>query len=219
MLLKSPPPSMQMEWEVQQMRREYEAQFPPNPFEHVGEGYEAHAPLPIAHMEVRDPCDDIIGNSFHDDPFGGNPFDNPFSANPFDDPFNYDPFNYVPHPDDDVTDEDNGGKSTRKPRRRNDSPHVFGDVFEANWYRQFLCPEVRDRTYRLSSRDRYGDFRCLFRLPLKKVDDLVNTFLEKDWIRLSKHCRNDEQLRVKAQLLILGTLNVLGHHSPFKTVQ
>lgn len=136
---------MQMEWEVQQMRREYEAQFPPNPFEHVGEGYEAHAPLPIAHMEVRDPCDDIIGNSFHDDPFGGNPFDNPFSANPFDDPFNYDPFNYVPHPDDDVTDEDNGGKSTRKPRRRNDSPYVFGDVFEANWYRQFLCPEVRDR--------------------------------------------------------------------------
>ena len=113
MLLKSPPPSMQMEWEVQQMRREYEAQFPPNPFEHVGEGYEAHAPLPIAHMEVRDPCDDIIGNSFHDDPFGGNPFDNPFSANPFDDPFNYDPFNYVPHPDDDVTDEDNGGKSTQ----------------------------------------------------------------------------------------------------------
>jgi hypothetical protein len=69
MLLNNPPPSLQMEWEYNQIRREYEAQFRPDPFEHVnvGEGYDARAQLPIAHMEVHGPCDDIIGDPFHDD--------------------------------------------------------------------------------------------------------------------------------------------------------
>ena len=70
----------------------------------------------------------------------------------------------------------------RRKRNANLYPFEFGDCCESNWYRKFLSPEVRDRTYVLSSRDRYGEFRCLFRMPLKKVDDLVARFLENGWI-------------------------------------
>lgn len=118
----------------------------------------------------------------------------------------------------DLEDVDGDATNERRPREPNQFDYQFGDVFEANWYRKFLHPDVRERTYIESERDRYGQFRSLFRVPLKKVDDLVNLFLEKGWIRYTKHCGNDAQLRVKAQLLILATLNVLGHHSPFRTL-
>ena len=55
-------------------------------------------------------------------------------------------------------------------------------------------------------------------MPLAKVDDFVHTFLEKGWIHKTKHCMDDERLAVKAQLLILGSLNVLGHDNPFRTL-
>ena len=67
----------------------------------------------------------------------------------------------------------------RKKRSPNLFPYKFGDVFQANWYSKFLAPDVREKTYALSSRDRYGHFRCLFRMPLHKIDDLVDMFLEK----------------------------------------
>ena len=102
----------------------------------------------------------------------------------------------------------------RKKRSPNLFPYKFGDVFQANWYSKFLAPDVREKTYALSSRDRYGHFRCLFRMPLHKIDELVDIFLEKGWIRKTKHCNDDARLKVKAQLLIMGTLNILGHNNP-----
>ena len=107
----------------------------------------------------------------------------------------------------------------RRSRRPNQFDYEFGNVFDANWYRKFLHPDVCERTYIESERDRYGQFRTLFRVPLEKVDGLVHLFLDKGWIRYTKHCVNDDQLHVKAQLLMLATLNVLGHHSPFRTLQ
>ena len=102
-----------------------------------------------------------------------------------------------------------------KKRKRNANlyPLEFGDHCESNWYRKYLSPEVRDRTYVLSSRDRMGEFRCLFRMPLKKVDELVAMFLERGWINKTQKFSNDEQIKLKADLLIMGTLNVLGHNN------
>ncbi len=215
MLLNNVPSSLRMEWEFLNLRRDYEEQFPTDPFQHVEVGSDVLcSQLPISHVEVHSPFDPMIGNPI-DDTFG-NPFDdNPFGANPF----NYDPFNNdnnVP-PRDVVIDDTNDdcGTKQRKPRRPNAYPYKFFDVYEANWYKQFLRPEVRERTYDLSKRDRRNEFRCLFRVPLQKIDEYVDMFLDRGWITTSKHCRCPERLRVKAQLLIMGALNVLGHHTPF----
>ena len=60
-----------------------------------------------------------------------------------------------------------------KTRLPNLYPYKCGDRFESNWYRLFLSPKIRNRTYVLLSRDQYGEYCCLFRVLLKKVDDLV----------------------------------------------
>ena len=95
---------------------------------------------------------------------------------------------------------------------------AFGDVFESNWYKKFLHPDSRERTYHLSSRDRFGDFRSLFRLTLEKIDDLVTLFISENWVYQTKHCHSEEELFVKTELYILGVMRVLGHHSPFRTL-
>ena len=107
----------------------------------------------------------------------------------------------------------------RKVRAPNAFPYYFGDVWKANWYVLFLKDCARERTYFLSSRDRFGEFRCLFRMPLHKIDDLVTRFVENGWVRLTKHCRDEEEMTVRLELRILGVLKVLGHHCPFRTLK
>ena len=56
-------------------------------------------------------------------------------------------------------------------------------------------------------------------MPLIKVDDLVHTLLEKKGcIYNTDHCMDDEHLEVKGQLLILGSLNLLGNNKSFRTL-
>ena len=57
---------------------------------------------------------------------------------------------------------------TRNFRSPNSYSYSDGNISEANWNKKFLCEKVRARTYHLSERDRFGEFRCLFRVPLKK---------------------------------------------------
>ena len=122
------------------------------------------------------------------------------------------------HLADDV-DMSTGRSPDRKARRNNAYRYKHGNVFEANWYKKFLCAEVRDRTYFLSSRDRFGEFRCLFRVPLSKVDELVSIFLENDWVPKSRWPETDEEIKAKAELLIMSVLNVLGHNNPFRVLR
>ena len=51
------------------------------------------------------------------------------------------------------------------------------------------------------------------------MDDLVARFVSNGWIYRSKHCLSEEEMYVKAELLILGVLKVLGHHDPFRTLK
>jgi hypothetical protein len=42
------------------------------------------------------------------------------------------------------------------------------------------------------------------------VDGLVSHFVNNEWIYQTKYCRLEEEMNVKAELLILGVLKVLG---------
>ena len=106
--------------------------------------------------------------------------------------------------------------SARKKRAPNLYPYEFGDVHKANWHRNYLADDVRERTRTLSKRDRYGEFRSHFRVTLDKMEELVELFLSNGWIRRTQHCRDDHTLRVKAELLILSCLKVLSHATPFR---
>ena len=121
---------------------------------------------------------------------------------------------------DDVAGDTNAGSGVnRRPRSANAYPFEFGEVYKSNWCLKFLHPSVCEQTYHLSSRDRFGDFRSLFRMTLEKVDDLVSLFISNNWIYQTKHCRSEEEMHVKAELHILAVLKVLGHHSPFRTLR
>ena len=75
--------------------------------------------------------------------------------------------------------------------------------------RRFLCKKVHARTYYLSERDRFSEFRCLFRAPLKKVDDLVSIFLENNWIPHGRASETDETFKLKITAvsdILRGTL-------------
>ena len=47
-------------------------------------------------------------------------------------------------------DEAGGGRRKRSPKA---FEYKFGNVYEANWYKRFLCDSVREKTYYLSQRD------------------------------------------------------------------
>ncbi|KAL9185687.1 hypothetical protein ACHAXT_003464 [Thalassiosira profunda] len=117
-------------------------------------------------------------------------------------------------PDMDQVDERPAGR--RKERSPNLFPYDFGDVHTANWHIKFLADDVRERTRTLAKRDRHAEFRSHFRVTLEKLEYLRDLFLEKGWITKTKHCRDDATLKIKAELLILGCLNVLGHATPFR---
>ena len=93
-----------------------------------------------------------------------------------------------------IDDDDDVGRKKRSP---NAFEYRFGDVYEASWYRRFLCDAVREKTYYLSQRDRYGEFRSLFCMPLTKIDDIVSLFIEKGWVYQTKHCKCEKEMTIK----------------------
>jgi hypothetical protein len=46
-------------------------------------------------------------------------------------------------------------------------------------------------------------------MTLSKVGEIVDRFITEGWIVLTHHCRNNERLQVKAELLVLGALAML----------
>ena len=103
------------------------------------------------------------------------------------------------------------------------SPQFFytiGEYETSSFYREFLSDEavrsshgrmvtVREMTDEMS-RNPKSCFRSWFRIPLYMVCEIVDRFIEEGWIRISHHCRTMDRLRIKAELLVLGTLAMLG---------
>jgi hypothetical protein len=98
--------------------------------------------------------------------------------------------------------------------------HTIGDYESSSFYCKFLSDEVilapsgrmvlvRDITEELSHSPT-SSFRSWFRMPLFKVTDIVSRFLAEGWIDLSHHCRSIDRFQIKADLLVLGALAMLG---------
>jgi hypothetical protein len=68
---------------------------------------------------------------------------------------------------------------------------------------------VRDMTEH-TSRNPKSSFWSWFRMPLFKVSEIVGRFITEGWIGLTHHCRTNERLQMKAELLVLGSLAMLG---------
>jgi hypothetical protein len=68
---------------------------------------------------------------------------------------------------------------------------------------------VRELT-RQQSHNPKSTFRSWFRVPLYKVEEIVKRLIDEKVVTLSHHCRSEEQLVTKVELLVLGTLAVLG---------
>ncbi len=98
----------------------------------------------------------------------------------------------------------------------NEFPYKYGVVFKANWYNKFLHPSVCVKTLRLSSCNRWSEFRSYFCLTLEKVEELTNLFIDREWCTPSRRDLDDEVFYMRTQLRILGALNVLGNHTPFR---
>ncbi len=98
--------------------------------------------------------------------------------------------------------------------------YTIGDYESLTFYSNFLSDEVirapngRMVTVREimdeTSRNPKSSFRSWFRMPLYMVSDIVSRFLAEGWIGLSHHCWSRDCLQIKAELLILGSLAMLG---------
>ena len=98
--------------------------------------------------------------------------------------------------------------------------YTIGDYESSSFYCEFLSDEVvrapsgcmvsvREITEEMS-RNPKSSFHSWFRMPLHKVTDIVSRFLAEGWIGLSHHCRSSDHLQIKTELLVLGSLAILG---------
>ncbi|KAL3792489.1 hypothetical protein HJC23_008411, partial [Cyclotella cryptica] len=104
----------------------------------------------------------------------------------------------------------------RKVRAPNAFPYHFGDVWKANWYVLFLNNCAGEWTYFLSPRDRLWEFRCLFQMPLHKINDLVTRYVENGWVQLTKHCQNEEEMTCSATILSEHYISTCEHRAFFR---
>jgi hypothetical protein len=98
--------------------------------------------------------------------------------------------------------------------------YTIGYYKTSTFYREFLLDElvrapsgrmvsVRDMTEH-TSRNPKSSFRSWFRMPLFKVSEIVSHFITDGLIGLTHHCRTNKRLQMKAELLVLGSLAMLG---------
>jgi hypothetical protein len=98
--------------------------------------------------------------------------------------------------------------------------YTIGNYESSSFFCKFLSDEaVRTPSGRMvlvrniteeTSRNPRSSFHSWFLIPLYMVSDIVSRFLAEGWIGLSHHCRSSDCLQIKAELLMLGSLAMLG---------
>ena len=112
----------------------------------------------------------------------------------------------------------NSGASASKKKRRKNRTYCLDSVKNSCWFTNFLQPgKVRSLTYDLSSSDRFGEFRHWFRMPLSKVESLVDTFIEQGYIVPSRSQLHKHEFRERAELLVMSSLYLLGRGAAFRS--
>ncbi len=104
----------------------------------------------------------------------------------------------------------------RMPRRAN-RLYRKESVLLSPWYVNFLRPGItRDLTHELSSSDRFGEFRSLFRMQLTKVEELTDLLISRDYIKTPRSLKFREEFRERSELLVLSALFRLGNGNSFR---
>jgi hypothetical protein len=105
---------------------------------------------------------------------------------------------------DEDCDRDIGNVRQRKIRVCNCYRYKFEDILTAPFYTSFLAPDIRARTHRLGTEDRFGQFHAWFCLP------------PDGYLHDTRRVRGHTILQTKAKLIVLTCLNVLAHGTPFR---
>ena len=105
----------------------------------------------------------------------------------------------------------------RRARRRKNRHFRKDSVLLSPWYVNFLRPGiVRDLTHELSSSDRFGEFRSLFRMSLSKVEELTDILINRGYIRTPRSLKFQEVFRERSELFVLSALYRLGNCNSFR---
>jgi len=102
--------------------------------------------------------------------------------------------------------------------------YQFGNISNSCWYAKFLMPDKdgvegsRNKTRRISGRDRQGVFRATFRLTLEKVEKLAQLMIDNEIIIPTRRNNKPFDVQIKAELHVMGALCVLGHGLPFSVI-
>eukprot|EP00970_Alexandrium_tamarense_P001689 scaffold211_cov141-Alexandrium_tamarense.AAC.4 len=101
----------------------------------------------------------------------------------------------------------------KRKRNSNKFQYKFGDFLDCNYYRKFLCQDIRDVIYE-KSQDRKSVFRSHFRVPLKTIDDLTEMHIRNGWVKYTGRVRTYFQLSIRTQLFIMCALEHMGNRRP-----
>ena len=136
---------------------------------------------------------------------------------------------FEPSADNDADDADDDGDldhSRRRKKKKRKIPvcrsyhYKIGEYFTSTYYVKFLSdsmvcvPGESDATVREVTRKQSlnpkSTFRSWFRIPLYKVEELCERILLEKILTLSHHCRSEDRLAIKCELLVLASLAILG---------
>jgi hypothetical protein len=153
----------------------------------------------------------------------------------FDQPFNFADFggdsdgppSYGGYDDDSCSFsvESSVGRLRRRRRRsrkqRSPNRHYRKEsVLLSSWYRTFLRPGMtRDLTHELSTSDRFGEFRSLFRMPLAKVEELTDIFISRGYIKVPRSLSFRAEFRERSELLVMSALYRLGNGNSYRQLR
>jgi hypothetical protein len=90
-------------------------------------------------------------------------------------------------------------------------------VLTSPWFINFLRPGfTRDLTHELSSSDRFGEFRSLFRMKLEKVEELTDILIERGYIVEPRTLKFRAEFRERSELLVMTALYRLGNGNSYR---
>ena len=108
-------------------------------------------------------------------------------------------------------------RRARRRKRRSNRVYRKQSVLFSPWYVNFLRPGfTRDLTHELSSSDRFGEFRSLFRMRLDKVEELTTILIDRGYIKEPRSLQFRAEFRERSELLVMTALFRLGSGNSFR---
>ena len=87
------------------------------------------------------------------------------------------------------------GNHRRRRHKKRHPNHQYcrTSVKKSCWYREFLRPGMTcDLTHELATSNRFGKFRNWFQMPLLKLEELTNMFINRGYLKHEGHCWEDK---------------------------